>query len=520
VQQYLLEDAMAGSDLDKARALSAEDPSLFWLAVEVVAAGADVGAAAGAAAKLISRFGRLAPLAKEAKAAAGGAEAQKALDALKAEARAVGGEELALRVGKGVEQQGTVSKVAKEVEAVEAAGRVAEAELKAAGEAATKAGHVHVTPRGKLFSCSSPCTELRAKHAETLALDKNNGLLEQVGVLEKKVRDLGDKPAKADLDGIAKELGLLDDAIESASRLARAEKIAAWLPTVFERFESLKGLKLDAEAIARIIEKTHPSHIKGQLMEELMGARARQMLGTEAGKVALVGEKAAKEALEFIPGHRILDANGKQFTDGVIAIRRGEQFEVVAIMESKAGRASSRGMGSKWKSLEDAKGTTMAELRAEEESLRAKDLHPEADTVSGYMEARAEAIEDLRKANPKKYEGLSREQIENRHMADIDRVVAKQPKTEAGQIRHDIERLLSGPGAKIDGKPVVSAADPHTVPVVGAVPSDVNAEALKKTITEGSGVKKFDVMRFEDVASKDLETLAGEIAARAKSPTP
>jgi hypothetical protein len=45
LQEYQLEKAKGGTDFDKARALSQEDPSLFWLALDIVGAVADVKAA-------------------------------------------------------------------------------------------------------------------------------------------------------------------------------------------------------------------------------------------------------------------------------------------------------------------------------------------------------------------------------------------------------------------------------------------------------------------------------------------
>lgn len=45
VQQYQLDKAAAGSDYDKAQALSSIDPSLFWVAVELVGTGVGVGGA-------------------------------------------------------------------------------------------------------------------------------------------------------------------------------------------------------------------------------------------------------------------------------------------------------------------------------------------------------------------------------------------------------------------------------------------------------------------------------------------
>jgi hypothetical protein len=41
-REYMLAQAESGSDLDKAKAISAEDPSLIWLALDIVAAGLDI----------------------------------------------------------------------------------------------------------------------------------------------------------------------------------------------------------------------------------------------------------------------------------------------------------------------------------------------------------------------------------------------------------------------------------------------------------------------------------------------
>jgi hypothetical protein len=45
VQQFRREAAFAGSAVDRAKSLSASDPSLFWLAIDIAGAVADVGAA-------------------------------------------------------------------------------------------------------------------------------------------------------------------------------------------------------------------------------------------------------------------------------------------------------------------------------------------------------------------------------------------------------------------------------------------------------------------------------------------
>ncbi|MBN9502679.1 MAG: hypothetical protein BGO01_02380 [Armatimonadetes bacterium 55-13] len=57
--EYMFKSAAVNSSLDQARLLSKDDPSMLWLALELVGAGMDVGAAVGA-------FGKLAKIAKTA----------------------------------------------------------------------------------------------------------------------------------------------------------------------------------------------------------------------------------------------------------------------------------------------------------------------------------------------------------------------------------------------------------------------------------------------------------------------
>ncbi|WP_243179589.1 eCIS core domain-containing protein [Arthrobacter humicola] len=59
LQEFQLERAKAGTDFDKARALSQEDPSLFWLALDIVGAISDIGPAV-AAFKELAVFARAA----------------------------------------------------------------------------------------------------------------------------------------------------------------------------------------------------------------------------------------------------------------------------------------------------------------------------------------------------------------------------------------------------------------------------------------------------------------------------
>jgi hypothetical protein len=390
------------------------------------------------------------------------------------------------------EPDGTVDRPLKDPDAGKP-GLPAPGELKDAGDAATTTGgHVHVTRDGRLFSCTSACTEIRAKYANTLA--NNKELLGSVEALESRAKKLGPTASKGELDAVAREVATLDQAISKAAKAERAQRIMAWLPDATKRYKVLQDFPLGADQIARIAEKADPAHIKGQLLEELMARKVEQMLGTEAGRTALAGERAA-EKLEFIPGHLVRDAKGRQFSDGLIVIRRGPtDLEVVTILESKAGKASSRGLKSAYTPLKELDDEDLFWLRMD-------------------------AIDELRETNPRQIpglDGMSSTEIDELYKADVDRIIDRLPKSEGGQPVKDIERLVEG-GITIDGKPTKLRGGRGSTKVVGAVPSDVSAKGLKDAVAQ-QGVK-FDVLDME-ATSKEINSLASEIAAQANAPKP
>ncbi|HWK88697.1 MAG TPA: DUF4157 domain-containing protein, partial [Longimicrobium sp.] len=81
LREYQLQAAANGTDFDKAQAISLEEPSLFWLALDIVGAGLDV-VAAGAAFRALRTLAREAIAARRA-AAAGGAVPAGADDAVR-----------------------------------------------------------------------------------------------------------------------------------------------------------------------------------------------------------------------------------------------------------------------------------------------------------------------------------------------------------------------------------------------------------------------------------------------------
>jgi hypothetical protein len=99
---------------------------------------------------------------------------------------------------------------------------------------------------------------------------------------------------------------------------------------------------LDEFAMQRILEKgPNVDHLKGQLLEELLESRVVPWLREQAGPFAL-GVQTSGKKLEFIPGHLIRDASGRQITDGILAFRNNGVLEIVSVFEAKAGQRAAR----------------------------------------------------------------------------------------------------------------------------------------------------------------------------------
>lgn len=241
VQEYLLQEAMTGTAFDKARALSQDEPSLFWLAVEVIGAAVDLGAAASALSKT---FKALAPLAKTAQAAKGGEEAVRTLEAVRTTATAERGVTFAERIVTRIKAiRGGESATLKaagatteEIKLLQAAGKAAdEAAATGIGKAVKSVtGEVNVSRSGHIFSCASPCTVLRDKYAEVFARsdDVSKGFYKELQQLE------GEAQQAAKVRAVA-------EASNNADELAKAEKLA-------------DNVKQKAAELERRVQQAHP----------------------------------------------------------------------------------------------------------------------------------------------------------------------------------------------------------------------------------------------------------------------
>ena len=151
----------------------------------------------------------------------------------------------------------------------------------------------------------------------------------------------------------------LREVVESTThkmlRLLTATRVAEVSSRLLGRFPVLG--RLNPGAVERIVRAAHAmaeggglrraarwvSAARGQLLEEIAAARARHLLSTRAGREAL-GLGHITEEMIFIEGSRIRDASGAMLTDGVIVTRRGDQLEIVAVLESKAGEFAAGGL--------------------------------------------------------------------------------------------------------------------------------------------------------------------------------
>lgn len=202
-QRYQFEAAAAGSDFDQARALAAEDPSLFWLAVDIVGAGLELGAARqvfrGAAptirramrsvpeATLDEVEGQVATLVRQSGATP--PEGQTLDELAQSTAAAV-----RRSVAEAQDGQAALARVREALVSVADAGLrrgdelIDEARLVAPIE--RNAHHLRAAPNGLLVRCSDQCMLVRRFYLDELA--ENDELLERLDRIEAAARQAPD----------------------------------------------------------------------------------------------------------------------------------------------------------------------------------------------------------------------------------------------------------------------------------------------------------------------------------------
>ncbi|WHO39146.1 DUF4157 domain-containing protein [Sphingobium sp. AP49] len=167
LREYQFKAAANGTDFDKARAVSAEEPSMFWLALDIIGVAIDLSVA-------VSVFKSLTPAARAlAQAERASQRAAQLAEELREAAEKAGGKSLADRVVASAERM-----QAKSIEeAVGAAGaksvektvaKAATEQTEGAAKVASSAGGEVAVTRSGIFKCASPCVMLRERYAEQI----------------------------------------------------------------------------------------------------------------------------------------------------------------------------------------------------------------------------------------------------------------------------------------------------------------------------------------------------------------
>lgn len=269
LDKYLIEKAMSGTDFDKARAISASEPSLFWVAVEIVGAIADLGPAVRGA-RMVLQAGRTAfssvagatrrYLASGTHSAEALADLRRAAEAAESASgvpgmasRLVGATERVAKSGGGAEK--VLGKAAGH-EAKAVAKSVKELEKgagKAVGQAPTRlGGHtVSILPDGRVIRCSLPfCGIVQAEFA--VELGRRHDLAERWFKLRDRAAAAAAKGDKAAADAVAKDIAALSDELEAVRRTTEIRIYRGVEPgSIDDMFLMDKRLVVDMEFIGK-----------------------------------------------------------------------------------------------------------------------------------------------------------------------------------------------------------------------------------------------------------------------------
>lgn len=559
IKEYEMQKALGGTAFDKANALSQEEPSLFWLAVEVVGVAVDAAAA----------FKAISSAVKAVKAVEEAGDAVRVVqktEELKNVARSYGGEKLAARVVAGLgEGAGAEAKALKALEVtgeesklLEAGARAAEQELEAgvvagrvAGEGGTK-----ISRAGHIFVCHSPCEYMLSKYSELLGPEitlerEATSLKSQYKVLEEEASKAAEAVRTAPPEKLAeareaaaaveRKVAAFDEKLARETSYSQAQKKFAMLdPAASEKLlkleknaairfagldadslqrlgqleaDSLNKLAswgLDSSALERLLAKgANAGHVKGQLLEELLNLKMAQpgelAKHVPPGLLKQLEKQGAK--LEFIPGHVIKDADGALITDGIIGYWEGDRLKIVTFFEAKGGAPAARGLRYSWTGIPKAE---RADLLKTAQNMGLEALRKEQQ-YQDLAEVLSEAAADVKRAN-KAAAKLTLDEVVKQFPNDVERAWSKLPQSEAGQIRKTTERLTEGGGVlRINGKEVQTATiGGHAPNAVGVLPAGVTEKTLEETMKAG-GIRNFE--RLEDIAQDELNAMANKIAS-------
>ncbi len=330
--------------------------------------------------------------------------------------------------------------------------------------------------------------------------------------------ELSEAERSALASAMSKERGVDDIGSFRGTKDLDKDKIAALrqVGTALEsQFPILKQLPLSPPAISRIVSKgPDVNAMKGQLLEELAATLVSQSMATSAGRAKLGLTGASGDAV-FIEGHRIQDAAGRQITDGMIAVKEGDKYRILTVIEAKAGKGAAKGLS---KSSAAIKSMSRADR---EEMFRVIAESADEKTKAFIKKKFPDALDDFENGRISK---LSDEVIDevntNRTLRSSE---AKLTATEVGgQVTRDVERLYpnvdeTSTTLKIDGQSVEVTLSPTKTKFIGALPSDVPSGGITKTLTD---INYNFAAEALGISQKDLIKLAEEFFQRTQAGSP
>ncbi|TFV50218.1 DUF4157 domain-containing protein [Bradyrhizobium niftali] len=424
IQQYQLEMALTNTDLDKrASAIATEEPSLFWVALDVVFAVAD-GAAALKAFRSLKSEAKAAMAAKGAEAAEAEERLVKAADNIDGGAKpaAEGGAKPSL----GQRLRATLArmrKTAPEGQALSAGGKAEAAAIARATESIGKeaaetvtaiAGHeVKVTKSGHLVICTE-CSWLRERFGPELAKDKN--LLARVEKAEEtaKAGSVTQK-TRAEIEGLAKDLQSAQKARVTEELGADAAKALEHINTEMDKLRGtftpeLKanpGLEAEAARIEAIVDPIDKATELAALKKKL---EAAAQLGGEI-KLAPSAVSAGQRVAET---QQALSTATAQLSGAEAKLRAAEADHTTA----RAFAAKNRGNQAAKAQVEKAKkavSEARAELKTAQKSEQVARVEAEkvaaSRTAMSKLEDEIAAIDDQIHQELFPEGGFSKEQI-------------------------------------------------------------------------------------------------------------
>lgn len=285
LSKYQLEEALANTDLDKrAYAIASEEPSLFWVALDVVFAVAD-GAAALKAFRALKSDAKLAlAVEKEAEAA----EAAKRLEATAENVKPGLGKRLLDKLAELRGRKGPgrlVGAGEREAEALAKASETVGKEARSAKTIAYVGGHeVKVTSSGLIVVCTE-CVWLRERFAREIIEDA--GVAERLGKAEDEVRKAGGAfgQTKSEVEAIANKLQQAQKARvaaelgpEAAEQLEKLNKSMDEMRTGFAAdLKARPDLESEVSRIESIVDPTEKAAAMERMRDALNDARVKRI---------------------------------------------------------------------------------------------------------------------------------------------------------------------------------------------------------------------------------------------------